>query len=87
MKKVGWFEYLLTYISFTKPNSPQGRRIRIDHLMKSAHLSYDEAAAFVYGRDTLLGRWLDDNEIADAARITKLIEGHKLVLRNTEDAK
>jgi hypothetical protein len=64
----------------TSPVSPEGRKLRIDMLIKTTHRERDLCAAVVYARDAGRGYQLNLTEKEDAARIAKRIENHEIVI-------
>ena len=65
---------------FTLPWTPKGRKMRIEHLMKTTSYERDVCAAVIYTRDAALGRNLSSDETADANRVRRRLEKGEIVL-------
>lgn len=65
---------------FTSPLSPEGRKFRIEHLMKVTKWDRDVCAAIVYSRDKALGRTFSDSESTDAHRIAERFDKGEITL-------
>jgi hypothetical protein len=64
----------------TLPDSPSGRKMRIEQLMESTGAERDICAAIVYARDVLLNRPFSDEEAKDAGRIRVRLENGEITL-------
>lgn len=64
----------------TMPWSPEGRKIRIEHLMESTGEERDICAAIIYLRDTLLHRNLSEDEMKDFERIGESLKKGEIIL-------
>lgn len=76
LKKVLWY---LRHL-YSLPWSPRGRRLRIERLMVETGEGRDVCAAIIYGRDSMRGIELSDEEGRDALRIRRLLEQGKITL-------
>ena len=71
--------WLLKHL-YVLPRSSEGRKMRIEKLIKDTGEDRDVCAAVVYSRDVMRGIELSDEEGRDALRLRKLLELGKLTM-------
>jgi len=69
----------------TLPDSPSGRKLRIEQLIETTGEERDVCATIVYARDSLLGRCFSEEEAKDADRVRVRLENGEITLPAMRD--